>query len=223
MPRPSTPLVRAHRKGDKYKVRELVAEGDWILAVDPGADGIALLFEPFCRWKVMEPPEPFAVFPFNRFGGMDFEPVDEVLRGESIGTKLLVVLEESFGGGRLNIASDLALARYSGAVIGALAAVVRPHAFNVAMVNATTWLSAATSRAMTAKAARAQRKAISEAHTLKSLGGVGSVHDRFGWPGLTLAAHREAFCDAYTMATWWGRFHWTTQQRVSRGTGSRGG
>lgn len=199
MKAPTGPEVRAMRKDDAQDVAALAYPEDLVLVIDPGARGMALLFDPLNRWSSRLIPR--AVYPFWGFAGFNgLSDVFTAYREEAIEARLTVVMEESFGGGRLNVQSDLASARYAGAAIGALA-----YAFgnvaglvNVVMVRPQVWITAF--GVVGNKVKREQRKKIARDYAVAQLGqayvdGVAS-----------LAPHREAFCDAYAITRWWGQF-----------------
>lgn len=189
------PIIRAFRKDDRDDVAQLVARDDMVLVVDPGACGLACLFPSVHAWAVT-PPAPIAVFPFRAFGG--FAELRKAIAAAA-GGRLLVVIEESFAGGRGNAKTDIALARYAGGVIGALSAITMASGFDVVFVLPGAWLSALTGKTGRGTK-RDERKAIAKAHAEKYLGAAAVA----GAAGL--APHREAFCDVYGIATWWGKF-----------------
>lgn len=190
-------VVRRYRKGDSERVADLVAHGEPILAVDPGAHGMALMFDPANLWPQGVPPRPRALVPLWGFEGLGM--LADVVRRElaAFGNpRLLVVIEESYGGGRKNIATDLALARFAGAVLGAVdVASTDSNRWSAAFVMPASWL-AAVGRA---RGKREDRKAMARAHAIARLG-LPAVET-----SAKLAPHREAYCDAYGVATWWGK------------------
>lgn len=188
------PIVRPFRKGDRENVAQLVARDDMVLVVDPGSRGLACLFPAVPTWEG-KPPAPIAVFPFRAFAGLAELRAAIAL----VPRRFLVVIEESFAGGRGNAATDIALARYAGGVIGALSAITKATGFDVVFVLPGAWLSAITGKTGRGTG-RDERKAIAKAHAEKHLGAaaVASASE--------LAPHREAFCDVYGIATWWGAF-----------------
>jgi hypothetical protein len=196
------PIIRAFRKDDRDDVAQLVARDDMVLVVDPGACGLACLFPAVHAWAIpaggwdVTPPAPIAVFPFRAFGG--FAELRKAITAAA-GGRLLVVIEESFAGGRGNARTDIALARYAGGVIGALSAITMARGFDVVFVLPGAWLSAITGKTGRGTK-RDERKAIAKAHAEKNLG-VAAVAASAG-----LSPHREAFCDVYGIATWWGKF-----------------
>jgi len=195
------PIVRPFRKGDRENVAELVDRVDLVLVVDPGAHGIACLFRPVAEWEDDNPPAPIGVYPFRSFDGMHAlaQVIDAVFYDDNTAARLMVVIEESFAGGRGNAATDIVLARYAGAVIGALSALSKANLFDVVFVMPSAWLGAISSKTGRGTK-REERKAIAKAHAERALG-ADVVAKSAG-----LAPHREAYCDAYSIATWWGKF-----------------
>lgn len=214
------PIVRSYRKGDSERVSDLVAHGDMVLAVDPGAHGMALLFPPANLWTGGLPPMPVRKFELWGFGELDRIAVigDELAKMEDLlhaepphvraSGRLMVVIEESFVGGRKNAATDLLLARYAGAVLGAVGAACNGR-WHAAFVMPAVWQKALG----VARAKRKDRKAAAKEHAIERLG-VPAVET-----SAKLAPHREAFCDAYGIATWWGQFSRTPLKiRAPEGT-----
>lgn len=196
------PIVRPFRKGDRHSVAQLVDVDDFVLAVDPGAHGMACLFPRLRDWSITgTPPHPIGAYPFRSFDGFNAlsEVVDTVFYADNIATRMIVVMEESFAGGRGNAATDIVLARYAGAVIGALSTMTRGNLFDVVFVMPSAWLSAITGKTGRGTK-REERKALAKAHAEHMLG-VDVVAKSAG-----LAPHREAYCDVYGIATWWGCF-----------------
>lgn len=193
------PIVRAYRKGDRENLAALVDRDNLVLVVDPGAHGIASLFSAVKEWEAA-PPAPFAVYPFRSFDGLaELRDAYDHVIDEGTQARLTVVIEESFAAGRGNAKTDIVLARYAGAVIGALSAITKGNGFDVVFVLPQAWIGALTSKAGN-KVRREERKALAKAHAERHLT-ASAVASSAG-----LAPHREAYCDTYGIATWWGNF-----------------
>lgn len=202
-PRGQAPDVRAYRKDDKNNVAQLARVKSMVLAIDPGANGIALLFSPIADWGSARPPAPRLTLALDGYGGLDDLAIAAAVIRASPSGHATVVIEDSFAGGRLNPASDTALARSAGAAIGALCALSSPDTFDVVFVMEKTWFWIV--GRVAAKVKRDVRKQMTAAFTVNALGGDAVAN------ASTRAGTREAFCDAYAMAAWWGQF-------VSRGS-----
>ena len=133
-------IPRAVRKDDRQHVAEIASVDEWIITVDPGARGMALLFEPVKRWGD-EPPAPIVDVAFSNYkGGHALAGALDVVSAD-VDRELTVVMEESFGGGRMNVQSELASALYAGAVICASENGIG-SGFNVVMVRPAVWIDA---------------------------------------------------------------------------------
>jgi hypothetical protein len=175
-------------------VLQLARRGDLVLTMDPGREGMALLFHPVDEWGVAGPPASIATNPLRDFSTADgFAAIARLVGSE----KVIMVVEESFGQGKRNTSSDLALARYTGAAIGAaLASIGYDRVRGIVLVPASSWLGALT-RNTGRGTVRADRKQTARDHAVAYLG-IDHVDG-----SASTAAHREAFCDAYGIATWW--------------------
>lgn len=184
-------VVRSYRKGDRNRVSELVSTGDLVLAVDPGAHGMACLFRSVDTWIDDVPPKPYARAALFGFDCTGIKTMLTMMQARPC----VVVMEETFGGGRLNVSSDLALARYAGAFLGTLNA-LGVRSLDVALIPPAVWFKALCSTKME----REGRKKLARDHAVANLG------EKVVWESASLSPHREAYCDVYGIATWWGGF-----------------
>lgn len=192
--------VRRYRKGDTERVSDLVEHGDHLVTIDPGADGLALLFPPVDTWSTevsashvqrRVPPAPIHHAPVRGFELYEIA----TMRLQGVTGGLMVVIEDSFGGGRANAQTDIVLAHFAGACVGALSMLFGVRA-KTAWVLPASWITACGT--LPARAKRAQRKALANRHVDAALGpDHRAAFDR--------ADQRQAFADAYGIATWWGQ------------------
>ena len=185
MTAPIAPRVRRFGKGDPENALAFWHPGRMLVSVDPGSEGAALLLPPPVRWT-LNPRFPPPIAQWRLQGLTGIVDMARSLKMRLGHQEVTVLIEDSFGGGRLNIRSDLALAMARGAIIGALLTQLGPSFVTTVVVPPTTWQ---TTLGLTKRAKREERKAAARAITAHAFRNALAVSD--------------GCADALAMAGWW--------------------
>jgi hypothetical protein len=179
------PQVKQWRRGDPEDVASWASVAEAFYVCDPGRHGAVASFLAPCVWQGQyHPPTKFAAV-----SGYDVRDGVRLLREDVVRNRVLVV-ESSAVGARGNAQTDIILARYAGAVIGAAVAACGIAGVRVVLVQPASW-QAATIRA---KGKREEKKAR-ERQAAESV-----MRDRWGGaPERVRDPVRSAVC----IAAWW--------------------
>lgn len=179
------PDCRKWRKGDPEGVRDLPTDV-YFATVDPGADGVALIFAPLTRWRDDVLPRPIDVVRLRNERGA-------LALGQRCAERGVrqVFIEEPFAG-RQNVQSALRTSRTVGFVAGAVHYAASARTPTSILVPAQSWQSKVIPRSL---GERAERKAAMMEIAKVAMG------DHFAWERAG-KEQRTAIADALGMAIW---------------------